>query len=407
MKIKSSTSSLASAIALFVGAITLPAAEKNGPATIVYVESNKAAANSILAYQRDAQGRLTPLGEFPTGGQGVFDLSLDLGPFDSDQDLIVNAEHTLLFAVNSGSDTIAVFNIQADGRLTPVAGSPFPSGGANPVSVGLARETLVVVNKAMDPARPALNQPNYATFHVMPNGALAGPLSTSPAVSGSSPTQADLSPGKRLVFDAQFLGGMLRSFFIEAAGTLTPIDLQPLPASEFAGSSAPRAPLGLWSHPRQPILYVGFVTINRLGVYTYDAVGHLTFVRTVPNSGTAICWLRNNEAGTRLYTSNTGDGSVSVYDTTAPLAPVEIQKLKLKGVGNPLQLDLDPRGDFLYVITQRADDTIPLGTGNSLHALKVNATTGRLTETGNSSVALPVPPGTRPQGVVVVQTREQ
>jgi hypothetical protein len=40
--------------------------------------------------------------------------------------VIVNRDHTLLFAVNGGSDTIAVFHINGDGTLTPVDGSPFP-----------------------------------------------------------------------------------------------------------------------------------------------------------------------------------------------------------------------------------------------------------------------------------------
>src|SRR5437868_2362977 len=50
-----------------------------GESAIVYVESNRADNNSILAFRRDAVGQLTPAGEFPTGGKGVFDLSLALG----------------------------------------------------------------------------------------------------------------------------------------------------------------------------------------------------------------------------------------------------------------------------------------------------------------------------------------
>ncbi|MGH8593152.1 MAG: lactonase family protein [Gammaproteobacteria bacterium] len=380
--------------------------DRDEPRTVVYVESNKTEDNSILAFHRDEKGELILVGEFLTGGRGVFDPSLALGPVELDQNIITNAEHTLLFAANSGSDTIAVFRIRGDGSLKHVGGSPFPSGGVNPVSVGLSRDTLVVVNKAIDPARPELNQPNYVTFRVATDGALvAGPISTISAPSGSSPTQAALSPGKRLAFDAQFLGGMLQSFLIEPTGVLTPTDIQALPASEFVGSNQPPFPLGLWSHPRHPILYVGFPTINRLGVYTFNSVGRLTFKRGVPNAGEAICWLRNNEEGTRLYTTNTADNTVSVYDTTQPLNPVEIQTLKLNGVGNPVQLELDPQGNFLYVVTQRGFDTIPLGQGSTLHAIKVDKVTGRLAQTGLSPVELPVPAATRPQGVVATQVR--
>ena len=371
----------------------------------VYVESNRADQNSILAF-RNSGGKLTFLGEFPTGGKGVFDLSLQLGPFDSDQNIETNAEGTVLYAVNSGSDSIAVFSVATNGSLSPLPGSPFASGGINPVSVGIARDTLAVVNKAMDPARPTLKQPNYVSFALSPEGTIEdGPLSTALAPMESSPSQADISSGKRLVFDAQFLGGHLQSFLVAHDGSLIPQDFQALPESEFVGSSAPRLPLGLWTHPHQPILYVGFVTINRLGVYTYDSTGHLQFVRSVPNSGQAICWIRSNADGTRLYTSNTGDNSISVYDTTVPLRPVEIQRVQLQGMGNAFQITIDPRGNYLYVVTQRGDASIPLGEGNTLHVLKINQPTGKLSEQGSSLVNLPVPPGTRPQGVVAVQNR--
>src|SRR5205085_6618926 len=115
-------------------------ASDDPPSGVVYVESNigTPGGNSILAFRRDSQGNLTPLpgSPFPTGGTGVFDTSLQLGPFDSDQNIIANPEHSLLFAVNAGSNTIAVYRILSDGTLRPVDGSPFPSGGVNPVSVG-------------------------------------------------------------------------------------------------------------------------------------------------------------------------------------------------------------------------------------------------------------------------------
>jgi hypothetical protein len=77
------------------------------------------------------------------GGIGVFDGTFALGPFDSDQNLTEDRAGTMLFAVNSGSNTIAVFDIQQDGGLVPVSGSPFPSGGSDPVSVGLIGDTLL------------------------------------------------------------------------------------------------------------------------------------------------------------------------------------------------------------------------------------------------------------------------
>ena len=54
-------------------------------------------------------------------GRELFDLS-NTGVLDADQELIVNPQRTLLFAVNSSSDTIAVFHIQTDDTLSAVTG---------------------------------------------------------------------------------------------------------------------------------------------------------------------------------------------------------------------------------------------------------------------------------------------
>ena len=375
------------------------------PSGVVYVESNVGVAggNSVLAFRRDGQGNLTPLqgSPFLTGGTGVFDTSLQLGPFDSDQNVIANPEHTLLFAVNAGSNTIAVFHILSDGSLVPVDGSPFPSGGINPVSVGLKDGILTVVNKDQDPNQnTAASLPNYTTFRVTPKGKLIPVRHATVEVAfGISPSQALTTPSAPVVFSTDFLGGLVESFVIQPDGRLFRNQPQTLPDSEFAGTNAPHLPLGLAVHPQFPFLYVGFTPISRVGVYQYDAVGGLTFLRTVADSGAAVCWLTVNKAGTRLYASNTGDNSISVFDLTDPSTPVEIQHVKLNGVGSSFQFALSTDGQFLHVIDQRAGASVPLGQGNSLHVLLVNPD-GTLSEVASSPTTLTLPAGTRPQGVV-------
>jgi 6-phosphogluconolactonase (cycloisomerase 2 family) len=379
-------------------------AEEPRARNIVYVETNDPAGNAILAYERDdADGSLTPLkgSPFPAGGLGIT-RTTNLGPFDSDQNVIVNPAHTMLFAVNGGSDTIAVFWINADGSLTPVDGSPFSSGGSNPVSVGLAGDILCVVNKDEDPGHPGEFLPNYTSFRVTRHGHLIPiPNSTFFDDIGSDPSQALVSPEGRLLFGADFLGGILRSFRIERSGRLRPADAQELPPGEFADTGAPPLPLGLAVHPTEKILYVDFVTINRIGVYRYNEKGELDFLRSVPDSGKAACWALVNKAGTRLYASNTGDSSISVFDLTFdPTEPIEIQHVKLNTTGSCFQFALDPKGQFLHVVTQRASDSQP-GTANGLNVLRVGAD-GRLTEVHSSPTILPVPPTARPQGVAAL-----
>jgi 6-phosphogluconolactonase (cycloisomerase 2 family) len=387
------------------GQLPPPTSSDPAPRGVVYVESNDPTGNAILAYKRADDGSLTPLkgSPFATGGLGVTP-SNALGPFDSDQNLIANPDRTLLFAVNGGSDTIAVFSIKTDGSLTPVAGSPFPSGGSNPASVGLSGDILCVVNKDEDPNHPGLFLPNYTNFLVTPAGRLAPiPHSTFTDDLGSDPSQALISPSGNLVFGADFLGGILRSFAIDPTGQLEPKAEQGLPPAEFADTGKPPLPLGLAAHPTRSILYVGFVTINRVGVYRYAASGALSFVRSVPDSGSGVCWLRVNQAGTRLYASNTGDPSVSVFDLTVdPTSPIEIQKVNLNVIpgSNPggFQFSLDPSERFLQVVTQQdsANSTVQ---ANALHVLSIDDD-GKLTEVPSSPTLLPVPNLTRPQGVL-------
>jgi hypothetical protein len=190
-----------------------------GASDIIWLESNSTVGNSILAFKNDGTAPSTFLGSTPAGGIGVFDDTFALGPFDSDQNLITNPEGTLLFAVNSGSNSIAVFRITTAG-LEAVDGSPFPSGGSDPVSLGLKGDVLTVVNKDQDPAQNAsLVQPNYTTFRVFPEGLLVPiPQSTVSVAYGTSPSQALVASQGPFVFGADFLGGLLQSFRIDQRG---------------------------------------------------------------------------------------------------------------------------------------------------------------------------------------------
>jgi 6-phosphogluconolactonase (cycloisomerase 2 family) len=370
---------------------------------VVYTETNDI-ANGVLAFRRDEDGHLTllPGSPFSTGGKGVIDPSFKLGPFDTDQNVVIDQDRRLLFAVNSGSNSVAVFHIRPhDGSLEPAKGSPFPSGGINPVSIGLRGDQIIIINQDLDPAQNVPGTlPSIVTRHVTEDGRIVKfPTDTTISLQvGSAPSQALTANDRPFVFDAEFLGGKLASYRLFANGRLLANPPQPLPASEAVGGTAP-LPLGLWANPDARQLYVGFVTVNKLGVYTWDENGVPIFERTVANSGTAICWLRTNRAGTRLYTANTGSSTVSVYDTTDPAEPKEIQAVHTSGPGALFQLALDPTERFLYVIGQRGSHA---ALGNALHVLAVDDEDGTLTEVPSSPVPITLQsPDARPQGVAV------
>lgn len=385
-----------------VSAVRTPAWSA-GVSDIIWLESNSTTGNTIFTFKNDGSGPPSFLGSTSAGGIGVFDGTFALGPFDSDQNLITNPEGTLLFAVNSGSNSIAVFHITPEG-LQAVDGSPFPSGGSDPVSLGLRGDILVVVNKDQDPAQNGnLIQPNYTTFRVWPNGQLSPIEHTTVSVGyGTSPSQALIASQRSVVFGADFLGGLLQSFRLDQDGRLNQNPPQALPDSVFTGLTAGHLPLGMRTHPDLPILYVDITPISEVAVYRYNGKGELSFVRTVSDSGAAPCWAVVNHPGSRLYATNTGDNSISVYDLTDPLNPVEIQHFGMADTtGAPFSTVIDASDQWVYVSSELSS-TSGTTAANAFHALKVMPD-GTLTEPFVPTI-LPIG-GTVPvraQGITVV-----
>ena len=91
--------------------------------------------NSIVAYARAADGTLSPLGVFNTGGNGGdFDGGEGLDPLISAYALTKTDDNKNLLAVNAGSNTITSFNINDDFTLE-LAGNPQPTGAEGPNSI--------------------------------------------------------------------------------------------------------------------------------------------------------------------------------------------------------------------------------------------------------------------------------
>src|SRR5689334_17866986 len=81
----------------------LMSASTASPTTsFVYTETNNSdpGQNAVIAYRRTADGRVTEIGSFKTGGTGLANPQGLLGPNDSDQEVIASPDGHLLFAVN-------------------------------------------------------------------------------------------------------------------------------------------------------------------------------------------------------------------------------------------------------------------------------------------------------------------
>src|SRR5436190_13136228 len=135
----------------------------------VYVNDNSAGTNRIAAFDRHANGTLTPLrgSPFATGGAGT---GTGIG---SQGALQITSDGKYLLAVNAGSDQISVLRINSDGELAPVGGGPVSSGGIEPVSIAVHGDLVYVANDG-----DGTSGSNYTGFTLNPGGHL-GPLSGS------------------------------------------------------------------------------------------------------------------------------------------------------------------------------------------------------------------------------------
>jgi 6-phosphogluconolactonase (cycloisomerase 2 family) len=390
---------------------------------ILYIQTNdfRENQNAVLAYHYVKGGKLQQFGgPFYTNESGVGNPEQILGPLDSDYELRVSADGKFLLTVNSGSNTIAVFSIKSNGSLEHVAGSPFPSGGQTPVSIDVSGNYVFVVNKSQDPLHEITQAPNYSTFTIDGNGKLTpvpgAKFSTTP---GTSPTQNLVSKNKKFLFGDDFLGfmlkppvGTLRSFNISNSGVLTPVAGTPYFVT--GNATGMNAAFGLWEHPVANVLYVGYPLLAQVAAYTInESTGALTLQSTAP-AGKAACWIRTNKSGSRMYVLNSGENTVTVYNSTNASSPSLLQKFTLKesgplytvpGLGElttsePFSLAFSTDEKILYIVNQHTNKDFSIGNYNYLHYLDVSDN-GLLSET-SIPIQIPVPNTVRPKGSVVI-----
>lgn len=378
--------------AMLLGAVTLHA-----QINAVYVQSNISTpkGNTVIGFSNDGFGNLTPLPGSPylTQGTGwaVPDGMTLTVQNDDDGQLIANAAGTYMFTVNGHNNTISTFSINPDGSLTLV-GTPVASGGSQPASIALLEGALtngntlmVVANKSSDPTQLNQKAPNIVSFTVTPSGQVT-PNTGSKTVfpSGTSPSQVLVGQGKLVIVDElQATPSQLAVYRIHANGSFDPL-------SSISAPPNTTVFLGMVKSPVSKYIYAGLPEQSMIAAYSYDPTsGLMNMVSSASTPGILPCWLGINPAGTRLYTGDTKSNSVSVFDISNPTAPKFLQQLILSnkvGNGQPLNVQIDPTGKFLYALT-----------GVGLHAINVQSD-GTLVEVATPTL-LNVPTGTLPYGL--------
>ena len=227
-------------IALLLGA-SLPVAQgvsASSPAEVVghvYVNDNTAGTNTIGAFERHADGTLSPEtgSPFVAGGAGTG------AGLASQGALQISPDGRFLIAVDAGSNQISVLRIKHDGSVKLVPAGVVSSGGPLPVSVAIHDDLVYVANSGSVGS-------NYTGFWLDHDGRLqpiAG--STFALPNGSQPGDVLFNGNGTKLVGTRVGTSQIDSFRVGGDGRLTAA-----PGSPFAAQGL--GPFGSEFRPTNP-----------------------------------------------------------------------------------------------------------------------------------------------------------
>jgi 6-phosphogluconolactonase (cycloisomerase 2 family) len=308
----------------------------------VYTMTNDRDSNDVVAFAHGSDGRLTRVGQFPTGGTGSGSFedtanAMVLGSADGESapNNLVD-ESQLLFVTNARSNDITVFAVEADGlRRVELE----PSGGEKPVSLTVNGGVLYVLHSGeatddlFDSEQHAIpncttGTPSITGFTVSSDGelsAIAGSTRRLSGLGGSGCAQVSFNPDgtvlvvtERSAKDEGAPGpmgdeGVITTYTRNADGTL-----EGPTVTEATGEG----PFG-FTFNKDGDLYTSEQFDGPLGPdlgaaasYQVNGDGTLTPASpSVQNGGTDTCWFVITDDGQYGYTTSFfGDGRISIYD---------------------------------------------------------------------------------------------
>jgi 6-phosphogluconolactonase len=343
-----------------------------------YVNDNTATANTVAGFNRHADGSLTPIlgSPFPTGGVGSG------AGLASQGALQLSSDGRYLLAVDAASNQISVLGLGSGGVPQPI-GTPVPSGGSDPVSIAVSGNLVYVANAGA-------GEPNVTGFFLSPNGTLYPlPNSTVALPAGSGPDDVLFDPtGHRLVVPLVNTS-TIASFRVRFDGRLVAAPGSPI-AAQGAG------PFGSEFRPTNPSqLFVsnahGGEGNGTVSAFNVSFSGELTSIGSSPFADlqTAPCWVEISHDGQFLFTVNTGSGEISSYAINPDGSLVLLGSTPFGSAGaGAVDARLSPDGRTLLVNGSKA---------NVIASFAVNG--GSLTELPSSPTPLPV--GAVASGIVV------
>jgi 6-phosphogluconolactonase len=301
----------------------------------VFVMTNAATDNQVIAYARQEDGSLQWSGAYPTGGNGSGGA---IDPLHSQGSLVLNADHRFLFAVNAGSGTISSFEVHGTSlRLVDTT----PSGGSSPTALTEIADLLYVLN--------AGGNGSVSGFLVNPQGRLISIHDPTKYLSGSatSPTSLVLSPNRQFLVVAESATNNLDVFRVFPNGRLSDISVN---------ASAGATPFALQFAPNGALIAAN--ASNSVSSYWVGSNRSLTAISTeLPTLGTATCWNVVLPNGGFVYTANAGTSTLSGFaiGRTGFLTPVGATVVAANPAGSTnLDMAVSADGKFAYTLNAGA-----------------------------------------------------
>lgn len=354
----------------------------------VFTETNTV-PNRVLAYNRGADGELTPAGSFLTGGDGRpagnppaftgFPVLDTMGPVNLGDD---GDNKSCLFVVNAGSDNVSSFRVRPGGLTLADVES---SGGSRPASLtsttrGSGKFVMYVLNSDNASA-------SFRGFRV----SASCDLTMIPGSDRLLPSQAGVPATIRFDEQGKFLtvseryapgpapvgNGDLVSYPVDSSGVTGPAVVSPSPR---------RTPYGL-DYNHQGILSVTNEHVDAppfpnssVSTYRQNPDGSLVELDNVPSPG-AACWNLFSNNGKFLFVTNPagdlipGSADVKVFgvDRNGQMTFVDQEGTPFEAIDNGLSHD----SKYLYVLS--APVVFP-GPNSSITAFAIDRKTGALTE---------------------------
>ena len=309
-------------------------AEENQTIGALFVMTNAADKNEIVAYKRAHDGSLSDEHRFATGGRGSGGTT---DPLASQGSLTLTADHSFLLAVNAGSGEISSFRVHG-GKLE--LADIVPSGGSKPVSVAQHGNLVYVVNAGGDS--------DVAGFRLAGNGKLAQiPHSTTRlSTSNSGPGSVAFSPDGQFLVVTEKATNNIDVFRVQSNGRLGPIVVNPSAgAGVFALLFAPNG-AALASETGPPSGAISSYAVQSNGALS-------TISASVPTLGAATCWQAVTPDGRFVYTANSGSSTISGFSIgknggLTPLSGTLVATLPTGSIDLDTTITAD--GKFLYTL---------------------------------------------------------